>query len=107
MSDIEPLFIFGGILRGLAQLVMLIICIVLVYKKKNTATLLMLIGSILTILFYVANIAWPLISASSGTESLAKSVAILNVLGNIPYLVFILGFILFVIKHVKKDSNTL
>lgn len=102
MTDIQPFYILASLISGLVQLAMLIICIVLVFKNKNTATMLMLIGSILTILFYIANVVWPAIASLNGAESVVKSVAILNVLGNISYVIFTIGFALFVIKHVQK-----
>lgn len=99
----DPIYIVGGILGGLSQLLLLVFCIVLVFKIKNTATLLMLAGSILTIFFYVFNIIWTTIAATNGPEVVAKSVALLNVLQNIPPVIFVIGFSLFVNNHIKKN----
>lgn len=104
MTDIEPFYILGGIVAGLTQVLMLVICIFLVLKIKNTGTILMLVGSILTILFYVLNIAWTTIAARNGAESVAKSVAILQLLGNIPYVIFTIGFGIFIFKYIRKQS---
>jgi uncharacterized membrane protein len=104
MTDIEPFYIIGGIIGGLTQVLMLVMCIILVLKNKNTGTLLMLIGSILTILFYGLNIAWTTIAARNGAESVANSVAILQLLANIPYVIFTIGFGVFVFNHTRKQS---
>ncbi|GMN09148.1 hypothetical protein MTsPCn9_03960 [Croceitalea sp. MTPC9] len=102
MTDINPIYIIGGIIGFLAQLALLAICILLVYKRKNGATIIMLIGSILIVLSHVSNLIWPIIASRNGPENLAKSVMVLNFLGTIPYIVFTIGFGLFVIKHIKK-----
>lgn len=104
MTDIEPFYILGGIISGLTQLVMLVLSIILVLKIKNTGTLLMLVGSILTILFYILNIAWTAIAAGNGAESVVKSAATLHLLGNIPYVIFTTGFGIFIFKYIRKQS---
>jgi len=100
--SIDPIYIIGGILGVLIQLLLVTFCIVLVLKTKNTATILMLTGSILTILFYVLNIVWTSVMATKSPEAIAKSVALLNLLQTIPPAIFAIGFSLFVLKHVKK-----
>ncbi|WP_136465572.1 hypothetical protein [Flagellimonas onchidii] len=105
MKNLQTYFVFGGILGGLGTLLFVIGCIVLVVKQKNTGSILMLVGAILSILLYFGNLLWSLIAAREGSEFLAKTSAIQNIVGQLPFIISAIGLLLFGIKYVKKDSS--
>lgn len=93
----------GGAIATLTQFTLLVFCIVLILKHKNTATILMLTGSVLHIIFSILNIVWTAVAARNGADAIVDSVYVLNVLKNIPYLLFTIGFGLFVIRDIPKQ----
>lgn len=105
MENIQSYFVFGGILSGLGTLLFLIGCIVLVVKQKNTGTILMLIGAILSILLYFGNLLWSYIAAREGAEFLAKTSAIQNVVGQLPFIISSIGLLLFGVTYLKKRAT--
>ncbi|WP_298925549.1 hypothetical protein [uncultured Allomuricauda sp.] len=97
-------FIISGLLNGIAHLIVIIACIVMVVKQKNSATILMLIASILTLLFSAGSIIWNKVAAYNGTESLVQATKITSIIGVIPYILFALGLILYATKYLKKNK---
>ncbi|WP_165819378.1 hypothetical protein [Flagellimonas aquimarina] len=73
-------------------------------KQKNSATILMLTASILTLLFSVGSIIWNRIAAYNGAESLVQATKIISILGAIPYILFALGLLLFAVRHLRKST---
>ncbi|MEX0314329.1 MAG: hypothetical protein AB3N18_09140 [Allomuricauda sp.] len=106
MENLQPYFVFGGILSGLGSLLFVIGCIVLVVKQKNTGTILMLIGAVLSILFYFGNLLWSFCAAREVAEFLAKTSAIQNIVGQFPFIISSIGLLLFGAKHLKKRTTT-
>ncbi len=97
-------FIISGLINGFAHLAVIAACIIIVIKQKNSASILMLVASILTLLFSVGSIIWNKIAAYNGAESLVQATKIISILGAIPYILFALGLLLFAVKHVKRLS---
>lgn len=97
-------FIISGLLNGIAHLIVIIACIVMVVKQKNSATILMLIASILTLLFSAGSIIWNKIAAYNGAESLVQVTKITSIIGVVPYILFALGLILYAVKYLKKHK---
>ncbi|NAY90678.1 hypothetical protein GTQ34_01995 [Muricauda sp. JGD-17] len=96
------MFAAGGLLNGIAYLVIIVACILLVAKRKTGATVLMLASQLLGLLFFVASFAWTTISAHQGAESLVKTSKIIAMLGPLPHLLFAVGLLWFVFTLVKK-----
>ncbi|MDC6364992.1 MULTISPECIES: hypothetical protein [Flavobacteriaceae] len=92
----------GGVLNGIAQLIVLIACIVLVIKQKSGATILMLIAQILGLFFSIGGFAWTGLSAQLGPESVLYASKMTAVLSPIPHILFAIGLLLFVFHKVKK-----
>lgn len=106
MEDNQYIFFaLGGLMHGITHMAVIIACIILVIKQKNGATILMLIASILTLLFSLGSIVWNQIAARNGAESLVKATKIISVVGALPYILFAIGLLFFVIKHVKKQRR--
>ncbi|PWL38607.1 hypothetical protein DKG77_10130 [Flagellimonas aquimarina] len=97
-------FIIGGLLHGISHLAVITACIIMLIKQKNSATILMLTASILTLLFSVGSIIWNRIAAYNGAESLVQATKIISILGAIPYILFALGLLLFAVRHLRKST---
>ncbi|KQC28848.1 hypothetical protein [Flagellimonas eckloniae] len=102
MEYLESYFVFGGILKIIGQLLFLIGCIVLVLKKKNKGTVLMLIGAILSILFALASFLLTSIAVGKGTTFLARATVILNSIGQFPLILVGIGLLLFGTSYSNK-----
>ncbi|WP_420602074.1 hypothetical protein [Flagellimonas sp.] len=105
MGNIELVHLLGGILGYIAQLVIIVACIFLVSKQRNSGTVLMLVGAILNIVFAVSGFIWTMISARESAESLVRATGIINVLTHLPTLLFGLGLLLYGIKYLKKSNS--
>ncbi len=95
-------FAVGGLFYGLMQLIVLIACIILVLKQRNTATILMLIGQILSIVFSLGRYLWNFLAAQNGVDSVLQAQKIMSMIGPLPYGLFAIGLILFAMNQVKK-----
>ncbi len=91
MENLEYIFALAAILGGLVQLILIIAAIILIAKDKNAGTLLMLVGSIMMILNLVAGIVLPMLFAKKGAEFLAKSTALRQLIGQVPFIIYVLG----------------
>ncbi|MGB5821931.1 MAG: hypothetical protein WBG90_20780 [Saonia sp.] len=91
MDNYTNLYLIGGSINGLGQLLLLAACIVLIIKQRTLGAGLMLIGSIL----------WPAISAHKDAATLLRTNSILSVLRGIPYLVFASGLLLFAMRILR------
>ncbi|MEZ4808809.1 MAG: hypothetical protein R2819_00500 [Allomuricauda sp.] len=102
MENLELYYYFSGILNALGKIILTIACFVLFVRQKNSATTIMLIGSVLTIVFGLAGLLWTTLSAQMGPQSLAKTNGIITILGQLPYILFTIGLLLFAFNHAKK-----
>ena len=82
MSDLPFLQIIGYSIGILGQLLVAIACIVLFVKKKSIATGLMILGILLSTLFYILNPLMLSFAAREGVEYLMEAQGILSVLGS-------------------------
>ncbi|WP_431121638.1 hypothetical protein [Flagellimonas flava] len=105
MDDSYTLFFaLGSILGTVAQLAVIIGCIVLVSKQKNAGTLLMLIGSILTLVFNILNFSGSLFAGHRGADSVLSWTKMFAVIGPLPYILFGIGLLVYAIGHVRKSA---
>ncbi|MCL6265632.1 hypothetical protein [Flagellimonas myxillae] len=106
MEDSNMLFYgLGSFLGALAQLAVIVGCIVLVGKRKNTATILMLVASIFSLFFMIGNMLWSVIAGQYGTEAILTWSKLAAVLGPLPYILFAIGLLLYAVNHVKKQGK--
>ena len=102
MENNEILLALSGGVGAITQLVLIAASIILVYKNKNAGSILMLVGSILMFICLLSNSLLPILTARQGAESLAKTVVLLQVIRQIPFLLYTLGVIIFAINTTKK-----
>ncbi|WP_435622669.1 hypothetical protein [Flagellimonas sp.] len=103
MENYEFLHLLSGFISTIFQLVVIVGCILLLSKSRNLATVLMLVGSVLSLFFSLFSVLGTSFMASQGAENLVQGIAIMGVVGQIPHILFALGLLLYVIKHVKKE----
>lgn len=96
------IYAIGSLLGVLGQIVVIIACIILISKKKNPATMLMLIASILALVVTILNFSGNIIAAQAGVDSVLTWSKIFALIGPLPYVLFAIGLILFATNHVKK-----
>ena len=103
MENYELLHILSGFTSTIFQLVIIVGCILLLSKSRNLATVLMLGGSVLSLLFSLFSFLGTSLMARQSAERLVEGIAIMGVLGQIPHILFAMGLLLYVIKYVKKE----
>ncbi len=99
------IYAIGSLLGVLGQIVVIIACIILISKKKNPATVLMLIASILALVVTVLNFSGNMIAAHNGVDSVLTWSKIFALIGPLPYVLFAIGLMLFVTNHIKKSED--
>ncbi|MEO9511370.1 MAG: hypothetical protein ABJN84_05590 [Flavobacteriaceae bacterium] len=105
MENLENYFIVGGILGGLGQLLFVVGCILLMIKVRNKGTFLMLTAAVLSVLFSLGSFLWPYYAAQHGADFLARTAGVLNVLGQLPFILFTIGLLLFGMTLGKKGQQ--
>ncbi|WP_318345362.1 hypothetical protein [Flagellimonas baculiformis] len=105
MENLEVYYMAGNAIGTIGQLVLLIACAVLIYKQRNIGTWLMLLGSLLSIVFSVGRVAWTAFASIKNPESYAHTMAVLNIFVQFPYLLFVIGLLLFAVKYTTARSN--
>jgi len=94
MEDYNILFYAGQLLYGLAELGILVGSILLVMKHRNVATLLMLFGSIFSIVFYILNQVIYLFDVLNNMDSLMLFQGGFSIAGGFCFLIFAIGLIM-------------
>ncbi|MEL6306358.1 MAG: hypothetical protein AAFQ20_16465 [Bacteroidota bacterium] len=102
MKDYELIYLIGGIFRWIFQLVVIVAVAILFYKQKTTGTILMLIGSVLTVVVYVFSTAGTFLVSQQGAQQLVKTSALLSLIQLVPVFLFSLGLLLFGLQYRKK-----
>lgn len=104
MENVEWFYALAGALGGLAQVILIVASILLVYKNRHTGTVLMLMGSILMLLNSVGSVIFPIIFSSQGPEFLVKSLGVRQIAGQFPFLIYVLGALIYAIQLRKKSQ---
>ena len=104
-TDHTIFYAAGGVLNGIAQLIVLIACIVLVIKQKSGSTILMLIAQIMGIFVSIGGFTWTALSAQLGSESVLRASKLMALMGPIPHILFAVGLLWFVLSKVKKRNS--
>ncbi|PRX54477.1 hypothetical protein [Flagellimonas meridianipacifica] len=106
MKDYEILYLTGGVISTILQLVVIVATGILLFKKRSLAAGLMFIGSLLTVLFYGFSLFGSTLVARQGAEDLVKFNAIFSIVNQIPHMLFAIGLLLFIIGYVKKGNDS-
>lgn len=105
MANYEAYFMVGGVLTALGKLILVLASGILFTKQRNLGTTLMFLGSVLSIVFSLGTLLLTTFSAQAGPESVIKANALGSLLMPLPYILFAIGLLLFVIKQVKKHPG--
>lgn len=105
MENYEAYFMIGGGLNTLGKLVLVLACGILLAKQRNWGTILMFLGSVLSIIFSLGTLLLTTFSAQGGPESVVKANALGSILTPLPYILFAIGLLLFAAKQVKKQQQ--
>ena len=98
-------FAAGGLLNGIAYLLIIAACVTLVIKRKSGPTILMLASQVLALFFYVGSFAATTISASQSAETLVSTTKIMALLGPLPHILFAIGLLWFAMVLAKRDTG--
>ena len=104
MKNFEFLYLIGGIISLVLQFLTIVACALLFSKNRTLGTILMLLGSFLTVIFYGLSIFGTQLMAQKGAEQVTKTSGLFNLLGQIPHFLFVLGLLLFIVKYRKKEG---
>jgi len=105
MENYEAYFMIGGGLNTLGKLILILASGILMAKQRNLGTVLMFLGSLLSIVFSLGIMLLTTFSAQEGPESVVKANALGNLFAPLPYILFAIGLLLFSAKQVKKQSQ--
>ena len=105
MKDFEILYLTGGVISTIFQLVIIVATGMLLFKKRSLASGLMFVGSLFSILFYGFSFLGTTLMARQGAESLVKFNGIFSIVNQIPHILFAIGLLLFVIQYLKKNET--
>lgn len=92
----------GPTIYGFTQVVLLVFCFIFLIKSKNTtASILLLIGTLISL---IANIAQPIILSlnSTSVENIILISSIVSIIKSIAYSIFIFGLCLLILDYLKK-----
>ena len=107
VDDVINSAFIGMFLSGLAQLLILIGCIIIVIKQRSLNSYILLMGIISMILVSVGGIIWPLLASKEGPEKLIEVQGTLSILSGLAYLIFSFGVLLLATNLIGKDSKDL
>nr|WP_299344303.1 hypothetical protein [Allomuricauda sp.] len=104
MENFESVYILTGAINGIFKLVVVAGCVLLLMKDRNVGTILMFVGSILSIFFSIGSVLLTSLAASRSAETLVKSNAMINLVGQIPVILFAIGLLLLAIRYSKGNA---
>ena len=105
MENLEYLYSISSIIFILAGICVLIASVILFSKKRTTATTLILIGSISSLMVNIGNRLIDLIFKGYDMDSIIQINGIIIILGGIAYFLFCAGLLLFVVNDFKKEVS--
>lgn len=106
MQDDTFLLSIGPLLHTIANILVLVACIILVTKHRTIPNIIMLVAQIFIIFFSIGSIVWFALSAEHGTESLIRATKINSIIGPLPYIVFAIGMIWHAIQTKMNSRKT-
>ncbi|MFC4219949.1 hypothetical protein [Flagellimonas marina] len=105
MENYEAYYMIGGGLNAIGKLIVVLATGILLSKQRNSGTLLMFLGSVLSIIFSLGTLLLTTFSAQNGAQSIVKVNALGSILNPLPYILFAIGLLLFAAKQVKKRQH--
>ncbi|KAA5821986.1 hypothetical protein FPF71_15890 [Algibacter amylolyticus] len=105
MDNIQMQFAIAGIINGLVQLIILVASIIILVKKKSTATVFLCVGSLLNIIGFVGGYIYNAIAAQNGTEAILNAQVTLHFFNAFSIFIFGVGLLLLALNHFGKHST--
>lgn len=105
MENYEAYYMIAGGLNALGKLILVLASGILLTKQRNWGSIIMFLGSILSIVLSLIVLLGTTLSANYSLKLLATSSVIGNFLTTIPPIIFSIGLLLFVLLYVKKIQN--
>ena len=104
MEEIQPIFSFIGVVNIIIQIAIIVTCIILISKKANAGTFIMLIGSFLSILGLLFSYFIPMLVENFELFSVANYFLYSNVFSTIARSLFFIGFAVFTYKIIQEKT---
>ena len=105
-TDLPILYYLGYALHALGHLALLVACIILVIKQKSLATIMMLLGTVLTIIFTIGSLFWNrFVASNDGALSLIEAQGLQVLFGGLANLLFVIGLLLLAITYVRRGEK--
>lgn len=103
MNSFETYFLISGILGFIGQSIILISAAIYYFKTKSIGGLLMLIGSLLIILVFIAQpIITAIFATKFGAEELVLTQGVIAIAQSLFGLLFATGFVMSILKAIKN-----
>lgn len=104
METFESVYMLSGAINTIFKLLTVVACILLFSKNRNAGTILMLLASILSIFFSIGSVLVTSLAANYSAEGVVKYNALVNLIGQIPVIMFTVGLMLLAMQYRKKPS---
>ncbi len=105
--EVTPIFEFAkGLLFLIPEIAVLVACIYYMSKSGSVDSILMTIGSFIGICIMVYwRLVFPLMQSSVGASSNMVLFNVIGFVGFIGSVLFVIGFFMLIVKHVKKKNQ--
>ena len=104
MENYEYLYTASTAIYIIVSIIVITACILLYTKIRTTATIIILIGSVLAFIFNMGQIFLSLIAGRYDIDTYIQVNAITSVLNTLAYGMFCIGLLLFVVNDLKKEE---
>ncbi len=101
-ETVEALYILGEAVNGIFKLLVAVACTLLLIRERTLATILMFLGSILSIFLSLGSVLLTALAGQKSPEAVVWTNAIFNLVGQIHIIIFAIGIFLFALQYGKK-----
>lgn len=106
IDDFTIHFTINSVIVLLFQLAIIVSSIIIITKyRKSLGAKIMFVGTMFTLLSIVAYQVVPFLTSSFETDKYLKGQVLLSYLNTFSFGVFTIGFLIFAVKDLKKESN--
>ncbi|WP_034040705.1 hypothetical protein [Wocania ichthyoenteri] len=103
MDNTQLQLVAASIVSGLVHLIVLIASIIMFAKKRTIATIVLLLGSVLTSIGFIGGFIYNAIAARNGTEALLDAQVTLTFFNAFSFFIFGIGLFLLALNFNKKN----
>ena len=104
MENLPLPHMIGSALWFIAQLSVILFCLILLIKRPSLAAILMFCGMVLSLIFgSLGFLIFPLLGESD-PESVLRTQGVLSILGSLAFMIFAIGLLLLVLRVIKTPS---